>query len=106
MPRLCCSAYPVHVFLIHRVYMLMMRIFIHRAARFKHAVGVLFLIPRSEIGKYLNINKTGFDRASFVGLSGTRLRNLVAVATMVLLYEAVECRLVVLRLARSVVVEP
>jgi hypothetical protein len=106
MPRLCCSAYPVHLFLIHRVYMLMMRIFIHRSACFKHDVCVLFLIPRREIGKYLNINKTGFERAPFVGLSGTRLRNLMAVPTMVLLYKAVECRFVVLRLARSVLVKP
>jgi hypothetical protein len=56
--------------------------------------------------KHLFLLDSRFGRDRFIGLSGTRARQLVAIAVVVLAYKTVECGFVVLWLASRVLVNP
>jgi hypothetical protein len=65
-----------------------------------------FPIPRQMNIKHLFLLDSRFGRDRFIGLSGTRARQLVAIAVVVLAYKTVECGFVVLWLASRVLVNP
>ena len=65
-----------------------------------------FPIPRQMNIKHLFLLDSRFERDRFIGLSGTRASQLMAVAVVVLAHKAVERRFVVLWLASRVLVNP